>query len=93
MTKKYWEQTSSSNDYEWKAKAIECDRGLLEGIWGTETFKDNNGIEITEYHCLPRPSKQLIKDLKKLSEKYKERRNSFINKSIVLHTKELKGMK
>jgi len=92
MTKKYWVDTKSKNQYEWKAKAVESDRGLLESIWGTYTYKDNFGNEVSEHHCLPRPSKQLIEDLKKLTEKYRKRRNAFIDKSIGLLKKELKGI-
>ena len=94
MRKKYWEETSSKNVYVWRAKAVQNDRRLLSGIWETYTYQDQYGREITaEHHCLPRPSKQLIKDIKKLEEKYKNKQRSFQNQSINLLKKEIKGLK
>jgi hypothetical protein len=93
MTQKDWEQTSSKNVYEWRAKAVQTDRHLLAGIWETYTYKDKFGNEITEHHCLPRPSKQLINDIKKLEEKYKKKQEYFLDKSIKLLKEELKGVK
>ena len=93
MTQKDWIQTSSKNVNEWRAKAVQTDRHLLAGIWETCTFKDKFGNEITEHHCLPRPSKQLINDIKKLEEKYKKKQKFFLDKSIKLLKKELKGVK
>ncbi len=92
MRKKSWEETSSINEYEWKAKVVRTDRNLLESIWETYTYKDNFGNEITEHHCLPRPSKQLIEDIKKLEEKYKKKQKYFLDKSIKLLNNKLKGI-
>lgn len=92
MTKKLWERTSSKNEYEWKAKAIESDKGLLEMIFGTETFIDHWGFKRTVHHCSPSPSKILIKDLKKLFEKYEKKQKNFLNKSIKLLNKEMRGI-
>ena len=92
MTQKDWEYTSSKNVDEWRAKAVQSDRHILYGIWGTETFKDQFGIERTQHFCLPTPSKELLKDIKKLEEKYKKKQKYFLDKSIKLLNKELKGI-